>query len=491
MPSLFDTLRAVTPTALLIVSVAGCGGNDAPAHSTASASSLRIGFGLATGDNVQAGVQGLARSIALEPLVTFERDGRSRPRLAESWTTSDDGLVFRLRLRPNVTFHDGKPVTAEIITEVLRRQLPRHFSLLYEDIADIRAVSNQEIEFALKRRSTLLVEGLDVLIGRAEAPGVGTGPFITQNMGEDGVEMVANDRYHSGRPPIDRVAIQAYGSVRSAWADMLRGQVDMLYEVGADALESLQPSTRVSVFTYQRPYSYVVVFNMNRPQLQDRRLRQALNAAIDRKALVADAFDNHGMPAESAVWPHHWAYSREAPTFRFDPEVVSLSPGKQKLTCLFGDSSLERLMLGMQRQLQAVGVDVDLELLPVDELFKRVESGSFDLVLADAGIAPNLFRPYLFFHSGGPYNYGQFASALVDGALDEIRHAPSDDHYKNGVAAFQRAIVEDPPGIFLTWSERARAVSTRFEVPVEPGRDILSTLRLWRPINAPQLASRN
>jgi peptide/nickel transport system substrate-binding protein len=265
----------------------------------------------------------------------------------------------------------------------------------------------------------------------------------------------------------------------------------MLYEVGADALESLQPSTRASVFTYQRPYAYIVMFNMDRPQFRDRRLRQALNAAIDRKKLVADAFDNHGSPAESAVWPFHWAYSAKAPTFKFDPQPVSLPSGERRLTCLFGEPSLERLMLGMQRQLQAVGVDVNLELLPVDQIYERVESGAFDLVLADAGIGPNLFRPYLFFHSGTPYNYGRFASPLVDKALDSIRHAPSDDDYKAAVAAFQTAIVEDPPGIFLTWSERARAVSTRFEVPIEPGRDILSTLRLWRAINPPELASRN
>jgi peptide/nickel transport system substrate-binding protein len=489
--SLIRLLGAVGMMALLVGNVAGCGGNDAPAHNAPFSSSLRIGFGLSTGQNAQAGVQGLARSLALEPLVNFETDGRSRPRLAESWTTSEDGLLFRLRLRPNVTFHDGKPVTASIVTEVLQKQLPRHFSVLYEDISSITPVSANEIEFALKRRSALLVEGLDVLIGRADAPGVGTGPFITQPGQGEVIEMVANERYHSGRPGIGRISIQPYASVRSAWADMLRGQVDMLYEVGADALESLQPSTRATVFTYQRPYAYVVMFNMERPQFRDRRLRQALNAAIDRKKLVADAFDNHGSPAESAVWPLHWAYSAEAPTFKFDPQPVSLPSGEQRLTCLFAESSLERLMLGMQRQLQTVGVDLNLELLPVDEIYERVESGSFDLVLADAGIAPNLFRPYLFFHSGTPYNYGRFASALVDKALDNIRHAPSDDDYKAAVAAFQGAIVEDPPGIFLTWSQRARAVSTRFEVPVEPGRDILSTLRLWRPINAPQFASRN
>ncbi len=79
----------------------------------------------------------------------------------------------------------------------------------------------------------------------------------------------------------------------------------------------------------------------------------------------------------------------------------------------------------------------------------------------------------------------------ADAALDGIRHAPDDGAYKDGVAAFQRAIIDDPPAIFLAWSERARAVSTRFEVPVEPGRDVLSTLRFWRPVGDRLQASRN
>jgi ABC-type transport system substrate-binding protein len=99
-----------------------------------------------------------------------------------------------------------------------------------------------------------------------------------------------------------------------------------------------------------------------------------------------------------------------------------------------------------------------------------------------------MVRPYWFWHTDGPYNWGKFSSVPVDTALDSIRHAPDDAAYKAGVAAFQRAIVDDPPAIFLAWSERARAVSTRFEVPVEPGRDILSTLRLWRPVGEPRAA---
>ncbi len=46
---------------------------------------------------------------------------------------------------------------------------------------------------------------------------------------------------------------------------MLRGQVDMLYEVGVDAFDSLQPASDTKIFTFQRPYAYIIVFNVAKP----------------------------------------------------------------------------------------------------------------------------------------------------------------------------------------------------------------------------------
>ncbi len=101
-------------------------------------------------------------------------------------------------------------------------------------------------------------------------------------------------------------------------------------------------------------------------------------------------------------------------------------------------------------------------------------------MLFDAISGPSLFRPYLWWHSGAT-NPAGFSSPLVDAALDRIRHAASDDEYRAGVEAFQQAMMDDPPAIFLAWGQRARVVSNRFKVPSEPGRDVLATLRLWQP----------
>jgi peptide/nickel transport system substrate-binding protein len=131
--------------------------------------------------------------------------------------------------------------------------------------------------------------------------------------------------------------------------------------------------------------------------------------------------------------------------------------------------------------LAAVGVDLQLELVSIDEWFRRAQAGDFDVLWVDALMGPSLLRPYQYWHTGSPNNWGHYSSPAVDDALDQVRHAADDDEYRAGVSAFQRAIIDDPPAIFLAWSQRARAVSTRFEVPVEPGRDVLATLRLWRP----------
>jgi ABC-type transport system substrate-binding protein len=153
---------------------------------------------------------------------------------------------------------------------------------------------------------------------------------------------------------------------------------------------------------------------------------------------------------------------------------------RPRFTCLFFDPSHERLILTIQQQLRTIGVDMQLEFV-TEGAGDRLQSGDFDAYFADAVSGPTLLRPYLFWHSRGNNNWGRYASAAVDAAFDHIRASEDDEQYKTGVAAFQKAIVEDPPAIFIAWSRRARAVTKRFDIPVEAERDILGTLRSWRP----------
>lgn len=483
--------RYLAPLAgFFLIVAAGCDRSAASSSQNRSPTTLTVGFGLTTGQSAGLGIRDTIASLTLERLVSFGVDGRPQARLAERWSVSPDGLSLKLWLRSGATFHNGQPVTATIVRKALADGLPSALGTAFKDVRDIVAIDDHTVEVRLHRRSAFVFEGFEIAVQQPGDPPVGTGPFFVANISTDQVELRAYQEYYGGKPLIDRILVNSYGSIRSAWADILRGQVDMLYEVGQDAFDSLQPSSNVKVFTIQRPYAYVVVLNMRRSMFRDAGFRRALNAAIDRNTLVSDVFDSHATPAVGPVSANHWAYDSKLPTFKYEPKLVNV--GKRiRIACLFADSSLEELALTIERQFEAIGVDLELELLPLDQWLDKVTAGDFDAYLADAALGPSIMRSYRLWHSGEQFNWGQFNSKQVDAALDAIRDASNDADYREGVAAFQRAIIVDPPAIFLTWSERARAVSTRFDVPVEPGLEILSTLRLWRPVDLPKTARRD
>jgi peptide/nickel transport system substrate-binding protein len=459
--------------------LAGCR-SEHPAEPPPSTDTLRIGFGLAFSQTIDVGLLDTARSITQERLLVFGRDGRPQLRLAESWSEFENGLLLELRLRKGVMFHDGSLLTPEAVRDILKRDLPGYMGESYDDVREISVGPNRTVRIRTNRVTSFLLGSLDLFIEGPGDPPTGTGPFyFSARMGNQ-IEVRANDRYYGGRPSINRISIQPYNSVRAAWADMLRGDIDMLFDVGVDALDLIEPSSQIQVFAFERPYAYMAVLNTRRPFFRTAATRRALNMAIDRQGFVSEALNGHGRPANSPIWPYHWAYDPNIPTFDYKPAADLLRGLKFKV--LFADSSLERQALVLQRQLSDAGVSIELEFVPVDQALPRLEEGDFDAYLGDIGIAPTMVRPFQFWYAGTRYNWGGFNSPAVDAALDRIRHAPNDETYKAAVGELQRAVVQDPPAVFLAWSERARAVSTRFEVPVEPGRDILNTLRLWRPV---------
>jgi peptide/nickel transport system substrate-binding protein len=349
----------------------------------------------------------------------------------------------------------------------------------------------------MRQQSPLLLDALEVPVSKPGAPLTGTGPFMVADS-KSPTELTANSKYYLGQPTIDRIVMEAFPSVRTAWAEMLRGRIDMLYEVGVDALDSLEASTNVAIFTYPRHYQYVVVLNPESPALRSKDVRQALNLAIDRNALVQSVLRGHGTASSGPVWPRHFAARRDSPVWAFDPKLaaqkVSRARGARggplRFACLVRPNELdERIALVLKQQLEAVGVELTIEEQPIDRVIDAVDRGKFDAVLLESPNGPTILRSYRAWRSGGSMHAH---SDTVDVALNAIRHARSDEEYSAAVGAYQQAAIDDPPAIFLAWIERARAVSKRFVVPPgEPGRDILSNLRLWKPATDVRAMNRN
>ena len=478
---------------LLLVATARCARHIGPVAS--GSATLRIGIGGLPLQTPQSGLRQLVANLSLEGLVNFNEDGRPRPWLAEGWTIAPDRLSVTVQLRKHARFHDGTLVTAPVVVQALLKNLPDLMGPAFEDVSQIVAENDEQVRVTLRQPSQFLLDALDVSIQMPDEVAVGTGPFTpTQSPSTAPSELRATVDYYLGRPGIDKIVVTPYPTVRAAWADLLRGNIDMLHEVNADALDSLQGSTEVSVFSFVRHYQYAITFGNLGSALKSAEVRRELNAAIDRDAIVRVALSGHGLPSTGPIPPHHWALTQSTPRLEFNSDLAKrLATRKLHFTCLVpADSVYERVALAVKQQLATVSVDMQVVEATQEQILKATRDQRFEAVLVDPISGPNVFRSYRQFYSKASFVPKPRSSAQTDAALDRIRHASSDDEYRVGVTAFQQAIINDPPALFIAWGERARAVSRRFDVPVaESGRDVLATLRLWRPVTAQQLASRN
>ncbi len=98
----------------------------------------------------------------------------------------------------------------------------------YEDVADVQALDDSRIQFRLQRPAPLLIEALETTIQKPGKGGAGVGPFVPSS---NPLELKANVDYYDGRPAISSILFTSYPTVRAAWAELLRGGLDMLYEV--------------------------------------------------------------------------------------------------------------------------------------------------------------------------------------------------------------------------------------------------------------------
>lgn len=475
--------------AFLAVASAQCA-RTGPATASHADTTLRVGV-------AQIEIKSLIQNLAVESLEKVQENGTLKPWLAKNVTTSPDGLTVTVELRPGVRFHDGSPASAEPVASALRSKLPGLMGSTYDDVEKIQATSDTQVVLILKRPSRFVQESLEVPISKPGSDAVGTGPFVA-GAGDRTLEMEADANYYLGRPNIDHIRVQSYPTVRAAWAELLRGNIDMMYEVGTDALESLDSSTSVHVYPFVRRYQYEILLNAKAPELKSAAVRRALNAAIDRPALIHDALSGHGLPSSGPVWPKHWAFNSEIEGFTFDPGAASQelkaafrnNDHKLTFTCLVtGD--MTKIGLVIKQQLERVGIEMNVKEASLAELNEAASTHRFDAILATVISGPTILRPYMWWYTNGPFNRAGYSNRDVDKALDAVRFARSDDEYRQGVVDFQRAALADPPAIFLAWDELARAVSTRFEVPADPGVDILGALRLWRPVAGPAHADKN
>jgi len=318
------------------------------------------------------------------------------PKLATSWTITDGAKTFTFKLRQGVKFSDGTPFDAKAVQFNVRRFTDPKFKyydkvsaatmgLVYADLASFKVIDDDTVQYTFKHPfldflrqipnsgnaasgifspAALERYGQD---GLANHP-VGTGPFTFQErVRGDHTTLVRNTSYWGKRPHLDKVIFKPIGDDQSRVAALQTGAVDLISRVPPDSVASLEKQGFSVPENKSVPQIIHYNFNFDNHYLQDRRVRQAIIAAIDRKQLAAQIYKGYAEAATSIVNQGNEAYDPGAVDYQYDPAAAKkliadagYEPGQIKFTIL-SDTTGQPTAEYLQQQLKAVGIDASVQ----------------------------------------------------------------------------------------------------------------------------------
>ena len=261
----------------------------------------------------------------LEGLTKVNLDGRITPLLAESWTVDPDGRVYTFKLRRGVRFHDGEALTAADVKWTFERakadgSTNKAKKSVFDNIARIDTPDEHTVVILLNNADGNFLwrmgENTAVILDPKSGPTtatrpVGTGPYRFDDWKKgSSITLVKWDGFRQpGAASIGRVTFRFINDPSAQVAALLAGDIDGMPRFGApQSLKQFQADRRFTVQVGATTGETIVAINHRKKPFDDVRVRRAIQAAIDRKAIIDGAQEGFGTPIGSHMAPSEDGY---------------------------------------------------------------------------------------------------------------------------------------------------------------------------------------
>ena len=357
------------------------------------------------------------------------------PSLAESWSVSEDAVIYDFVLRKNTKFHNGEPVTAEDVRYSFGRYRGASHDLMKERVAVIETPDPQSVRFKLKEpwpdflTFYATASGAGWIVpkkyvekvgedGFKKAP-IGAGPYKFVSF-SPGVELVleAFDQYWRKTPSVKRLVFKSIPEETTRLAALQRGEVDIVYSIRGELAEELRRTPGLTLKPVLSPAPFWVYFADQwdpKSPWHDERVRRAASLAVDRKG-INDAITLGYSKITGSIIPYTFEYFWQPPMPTYDPaEAKRLlaeagHPNGFDAGEFYCDSSYSNVAEAVLDNLQAAGFRVRLRPLERAAFIEAYSHKKLkNLILGGSGAFGNAAtRLETYVVIGGAYVYGSY-----------------------------------------------------------------------------------
>ena len=428
-------------------------------------------------------------------------DGRTQPRLAESWKPDTTLTKWQFALRRNATFSDGKPVRAADVLYSLRRierkAAENYGRLAAFDLAASRVVDDHTVEVvsrkpfaevprALESMTFVVPEGSDDFT--AAVPG--SGPFKLVSNDAQTAVLERRDGWWGTAPSLRRIEVRAVADPQARAQAVLSGQADVAASVAPAAARQAEGRDDLSLVRRPAVTMYPFVMRLDRKPFDDPRVREAFKLAADRPALVQAVFLGYGRPGDDVLAPAdpsapQGLTPRDRDVAKARQLLADAGHGGGLTVPLHTTTSypgMDTAATLFAAQLKEIGVTAEVKMTPPDTYFTTVW-GQQDFYTGYFGGIPFFDVARVSLISGSPTNETAWKRPEFDAALDKAMGEPDEAARNRALGTLQQQVRDE--GGYLVWGTGDGLDLTRAGVeslPTGPGfgRLFIDQVRLSR-----------
>lgn len=436
-------------------------------------------------------------NIIYDGLVFVNEKNSPLPILAESWSSSEDGLSWTVNLRENVSWHDGSLLSAKDVVYTVKQIKKAEKSVYAYNVANIEsfeASGDLRVKFNLLEPNCNFINLLYfpiIKMGEEEIDAVnfkpiGTGPYAFEDRNEGNVYyLVKNKKWWGGEVKTNTIKVK-----------MLPGGDTALYAFGSSSIDLVPADTLDwGKFVDSNESSYVSVktpiynfwgINHSSTLLSLNEIRRAASLVIDRDEIVKEARMGYGEVVNSPMRPE-WKLSKnqgfdltkntdlakkimEEAGWTFKDNLYRKQKDgveyKAEFNILINEENTVRENIArlIQSRLQEFGIKTDILRVSYDEYTKRINEGNYDTFLGSMVISPDLdFSNFL-----GEGNVFSFEDEEMTFVMENIKQKRNDEEIKSAYAEFINLFEQINPVIGLFFEDSVMLYSNRIIGKVNP-----------------------
>jgi peptide/nickel transport system substrate-binding protein len=451
------------------------------------------------------------------PLMRYDKDTLElKPFAAASVQESADHTILTFTLRDNLLWSDGQPLTAtdyawtwaQAVDPANKWPRAGSYTPYIDKVTDLDAktlevrlknplgISKHKVASDFAALSYVLPKHIWEKLDWNDPnknpeilkPTVVAGPYKLQEWKKDQYgTFAANDKFFLGRPHIDKVTRRVYGDANVATQALANGEVDY-YGPEPENWPDLQKNAKLNTFAYESVDGLGVTyigFNTRLDALKDKNVRQALNYALDKDAIVSKLTYGLGRRATGMYIPTSWAYEPNVNPYKYDPnkakqllDEAGWKPGASgirekngqplKMLFLFGPVNTpvrEQIATVAQQQWKAVGADVEVRGLEYGALLKQTNEGPYDWACFVNAYLTGVDPDTLWWKkdAGPSYNRADYHNPRVEDLYEQALREFDRDKRKTMYQEIQRILTDESPWIWIYYELGHAAINKRVQ----------------------------